>query len=104
MFTAYSRSLVVALSSVGLLLFIAGAADAQLTPQEKQQVVARLTNETNKAIQKYQSVPGLRDKVVRRVAECAFLLGTMGKSSPDAELKKTLADVSGVLLEVAVYL
>lgn len=104
MCSAHARSIIAAFCSFGLFLFIGTVSGAQLTPQEKQRVVAALTNEINKAIQKYQSVPDIRDRVVRRMAECAFLLGTMGKSSPDPELKVTLADVSGVSLEVAVYL
>jgi hypothetical protein len=104
MCTAHRQLIAALLLVVGVFHFIGAAAGAQLTPEEKQRVVATLTSEINRTIQKYQSVPEIRDKVVRRVSECAFLFKTLGGASPDPELKKSLADASDVSLEVMVLL
>jgi hypothetical protein len=105
MCTAHLRPIVVAFSTaIGMFLFITAAAGAQLTPQEKQRVIATLTSEINRTIQKYQSVPEIHDKVVRRVCECAFLLKTLGNASPDPELKESLAEAADVSFEVMLLL
>src|SRR5260370_21106695 len=104
MCVARPRSIIAALCSVVFFVFTNSASSTQLTPQEKQWVVTTLTSEINTAIQKQQSVPYLRDKVVRRVSECAFLFKTLGNASPDPALKKSLAEASDVSLEVMVLL
>jgi hypothetical protein len=102
---AHLRPIVAALLTVVVVsLFMAAAVAAQLTPQEKQRVIATLTSEINRAIQKYPSVPEIRDKVVRRVSECAFLFKTLEGASPEPEFKKSLADASDVSREVMVLL
>src|SRR6266851_4762851 len=70
----------------------------------RQQVVTTLTREINSSIQKQLSFPYLRDKVVRRVAECAFLFKTLGNASPDPEVKKSFAEASDLSQEVAVLI
>ena len=86
------------------LASITSPSSAQLTSQERQQVVTTLTSEINSSIQKQVSFPYLRDKVVRRVAECAFLFRTLADASPDPEVKKSLAGASELSQEVAVLI
>jgi hypothetical protein len=99
---ARARSILTALCTVGFLVSITSAFSSQLTAQERQQAVATLTREINNSIQKQMNFPYLRDKVVRRVVECAFLFKTLEDASPDPEVKKSLAGASDLLQEVAV--
>ena len=68
----------------------------QLSGPEKQRAIASLTDGIETAIRKYESeTPTIREKVVGRMSECAFLFKTLGSASPDAELKKSMAVASG---------
>jgi hypothetical protein len=65
---AHPRPILAALSLiVGVFVFIATGAGAQLNPQEKQRVIATLTSEINRTIQKYQS--GL-ESAIKLFAAC----------------------------------
>src|SRR5882762_4124505 len=104
MLTARPRSIIAALCTVGVLVSVTSASSSQLASQERQQVVTTLTREINSSIQKQLSFPYLRDKVVRRVAGCAFLFRTLADASPDPEVKKSLAGASELSQEVAVLI
>ena len=74
---------------------------AQLSPQERQDVVTTLASEINSAIQKRDDFPYLRDKIVRRVAECAFLFKALANASPEPELRNNFLEVSSVSTDEA---
>jgi hypothetical protein len=69
-----------------------------------QDAVTTLTSEINSAIQKQHDFPYLRDKVVRRVAECAFLFKALANASPEPDLKNNFLEVSRVSQEVAILI
>jgi uncharacterized lipoprotein YehR (DUF1307 family) len=104
MLAAHSRSIMAALYSVGFLISITSASSAQLTRQEKEQAITTLSSEINRSIQKQLSFPYLRDKVVRQIAECAFLFKTLENASPDPEVKRSFAEASDLSQEVAVLI
>jgi hypothetical protein len=104
MLVARQRLMIPALCAVGYLVFITSGSSAQLSPQERQDVVTTLASEINGAIQKQHDFPYLRDKVVRRVAECAFLFKALANASPEPDLKNNLAEVSRVSQEVAILI
>jgi hypothetical protein len=62
-----------------VIVLLVGQAGAQLAPQEKQLAIASLTSEINRAIQRRQTTPNLREKVVRRICECMFMYRVLGK-------------------------
>jgi hypothetical protein len=104
MLVARQRLIIPALCAVGYLVFITSGSCAQLLPQERRDVVAALASEINSAIQKQHDFPYLRDKVVRRVAECAFLFKALADASPEPELKNNFAEVSRLSQEVAILI
>jgi hypothetical protein len=104
MYVALTRAIIAALYSVGFLVSITSASSSQLTPQEKEQAVTTLSSEINSSIQKQLSFPYLRDKVVRRVAECAFLFKTLEDATRDPKVKKSFAEASDLSQEVAVLI
>jgi hypothetical protein len=104
MLVARHRLVIPALCAVGCLVFITSGSSAQLSPQERRDVVATLASEINRAIQKQDDFPYLRDKVVRRVAECAFLFKALANASPEPELKNNFLEVSRVSQEVAILI
>jgi hypothetical protein len=104
MLVARHRLVIPALCAVGCLVFITSGSSAQLSPQERRDVVATLASEINRAIQKQDDFPYLRDKVVRRVAECAFLFKALANASPEPELKNNFLEVSRVSQEVTIFI
>ena len=97
-----------------LLVFIAilmgPHAKAQVTKQEKFDIVTKTTSEINRAIKNHRGGNELREKVVRRLAECSFLYSDMvrygdkSQAAPDKEIKAKVADASEISSEVMISL
>jgi len=76
----------------------------RLLPEEKRSIAAALATEINLAINKRQGVIGLREKVIGRIAKCAFLYGVISKQAADLELKSSSSTAADVSLEVTLIM
>lgn len=70
--------------------------------QNNQNRSTELATEINRAVQKRATSPDLKDKVIRRISECAFIYGTLSKVGPDTETKQKLSEAADISLDVMV--
>jgi hypothetical protein len=79
--------------------FFSSIAFSQLSKQDKRGISEHLVATINRGINKYQSKASLREKVVRRMAECAFIYRTLSKEV-EGETKIQFLDAGEISHEV----
>ena len=87
----------VLLSVAFSFIFVSSSSFAQLN---RDVIVGRLSAEINRAIDKNPKKLELREKVIRRIAECAFIYGVMSKNMPEADIKKHFRDAADINLDI----
>jgi hypothetical protein len=102
---SYNLKRISFLIPVSVVLIIADHASAQLTKQDKQSIATTIATEINRAVDKHREIVDLREKVIRRLAECAFMFGAMSRNpevaTRNAEERQRVADVAEISIEVA---
>jgi hypothetical protein len=98
--TSILSSTLFGLLIVGCLLISPRGADAQFNDNANKWDVLDVINAINRAIDKDGASPDLREKVVRRLAECSLAYGTLSRLTTTESAKKGYRQAQQATMDV----
>jgi hypothetical protein len=97
-----SRKLIIllAFSALSVTLILPGSVRAQSTSKDTAWAALDVTGALNGAIEENKEAAGLREKVVRRFAECSLLYGGLSTLTSNADVKKNYIEAQLATMEI----
>jgi hypothetical protein len=87
-------------SALSVALILPGSVHAQSTSKDTAWAALDVTGAINNAIEERKDVVDLRDKVVRRFAECSLLYGGLSTLTSNADAKKNYIEAQLATMEI----
>jgi hypothetical protein len=92
--------ILLAFSALSVALILPGSVHAQSTSKDTAWAALDVTGAINSAIDENKEAAGLREKVVRRFAECSLLYGGLSTLTSNADVKKNYIEAQLATMEI----